>query len=126
MGNAHCPYSRYAVGAALLTSDESVFTGCNVENSSYGLTICAERAAVCAAIAAGRREFVALAVVAGGAQIPRPCGACLQVLSEFCKPELIIYAATASDLTDSRACRLSDLLPHPFDLRYASPHHAER
>src|SRR5437764_1630069 len=86
--NAHAPYSRFAVGAALRTSDGAVVTGVNVENSSYGLTCCAERSAVFAAVSAGHRRFDAIAVHAGAASTP-PCGACRQVLAEFA-PELAV------------------------------------
>src|ERR1700741_3390871 len=78
---AHAPYSNFQVGAAVATASGEIFGGCNVENASYGLTICAERAAVCAAVAAGHKEIVAVAVVTLGAA--SPCGACRQVLSEF-------------------------------------------
>jgi cytidine deaminase len=81
--NAYAPYSNFRVGAALLTKDGNVFTGCNVENISFGLTICAERAAVVAAIAAGATDFVAIAIVSDSATPVSPCGACRQVLSEF-------------------------------------------
>src|ERR1700754_816758 len=79
--HAHAPYSNFHVGAAVQTASGEIFTGCNVENASYGLTICAERAAVCAAVAAGHKEIVAVAVVTSGGH--SPCGACRQVLSEF-------------------------------------------
>jgi cytidine deaminase len=82
-GRAYAPYSKFAVGAALLTKSGRVVTGCNVENLSFGLTICAERAAVFAAIALGEKEFEAIAVVADSQTPVTPCGACRQVLAEF-------------------------------------------
>lgn len=88
--NAHAPYSQFQVGAALVTSDGRVFTGCNVENISYGLTICAERVAIGAAVAAGARDFQAIAVVADTRDPISPCGACRQVMAEFGIPRVLL------------------------------------
>lgn len=113
---AYAPYSGYRVGAALLCADGEVFTGCNVENASYGLTNCAERSAVFAAISAGRRDFVAMAVVAEGERMPYPCGACRQVLSEFCREEMSVYVAPADALDEYEVVCLGALLPNRFQL----------
>ncbi len=107
---AYVPYSNYPVGAALLTESGHIFCGCNVENVSYGLTICAERSAVVQAIAAGQKEFSAIAV-AGDLQKPSfPCGACLQVLAEFNKT-MTIYIVTDKKIIEKN---LVELLPHIF------------
>jgi cytidine deaminase len=111
-GSAHAPYSRFHVGAAVLTDSGEVFAGCNVENASYGLTICAERAAVCAAIAAGHKQIVAVAVVTKGGH--SPCGACRQVLSEF-GPTMDVIMADADDPSRVTATTLDKLLPSSFD-----------
>lgn len=108
---AYAPYSRYAVGAALLASSNVVYSGCNVENRSYGLTVCAERVALFKAIAAGERRFKALAVVTEGPDLAMPCGACRQTLAEF-GLDLVIVAATAQGLRTTRPLR--ELLPLPF------------
>jgi cytidine deaminase len=89
--NSYCAYSAFPVGAALLTSDGQIFTGCNVENRSYGLTNCAERTAVFKAVSEGKRNFIALAIAAPKADYPvGPCGACRQVLSEFMAPDSVV------------------------------------
>jgi cytidine deaminase len=115
-GNAHAPYSRYRVGAALLAEGGEIYCGCNVENASYGLTVCAERTAVFTGVAAGHRHFEAVAVVAAGEQMPYPCGACRQVLSEFCDPETPVLVARAEFLDAFEALTLGDLLPHSFEM----------
>jgi len=107
--NAYAPYSHYSVGAALLTASGRVYSGCNVENASYGLAICAERTAAVKAISEGEREFVAIAVVTenGGT----PCGACRQVLNEF-GPDMRVLIADATG--NYQALGLSELLPASF------------
>jgi len=113
---AHAPYSRFKVGAALLCNDGSVFTGCNVENASYGLTVCAERVAVFKAVSEGRKKFAALAVVADTPEPVQPCGACLQVLAEFSqKMDLVLVLGGRKGKLKS--CRLDQLLPGAFRLR---------
>lgn len=104
--NAHAPYSQFQVGAALLASDGRVFTGCNVENLSYGLTMCAERVAIGAAIAAGANEFAAVAVVADTGVPISPCGACRQVLAEFGVPTVLL-----ANRTERLEFPLEELLP---------------
>ena len=109
--NAYAPYSKFAVGAALLSESGQVYEGCNVENASYGLTICAERNAVTAAIRAGSRKFLGMAIVADTKIPVVPCGACRQFLAEF-QPALPIYAATRSGII--QLWLLSELLPSAF------------
>jgi len=113
---AYAPYSRFDVGAALLTREGRIFQGCNVENASYGLTQCAERTALGAAVAAGYRHFTAVAVVASGQTAPMPCGACLQVLAEFCNPDFLIVLASATRPSVFQTYHLKDLLPRAFKL----------
>jgi cytidine deaminase len=113
--NSYSPFSHFPVGAALLTVDGSVYAGCNVENSSYGLTICAERNALAAAVADGHREFTAIAVIAERHPPAQPCGMCLQTLAEFVPGDfLILLADTAGE---RRERRLRDFLPDPFQFR---------
>jgi cytidine deaminase len=108
--NAYAPYSKFCVGAALLTRSGRVFSGANVENVSLGLTICAERVCVGAAIAAGETDFEMIAVAADSAVPVVPCGACRQVLAEF-SPSLEILSSTLNGETTS--FRLDELLPKP-------------
>ncbi|MBR6329468.1 MAG: cytidine deaminase [Lachnospiraceae bacterium] len=117
--NSYSPYSHYRVGAALLTKDGSIFTGCNIENSSYGLTCCAERVALFNAVSKGEREFEALAI-AGGAEDEEdelsgyafPCGACRQVMSEFAGEDLRILVVRST--SDVKEYTLGQLLPESF------------
>lgn len=109
--NAFAPASDFQVGAAVLAADGRVFIGCNVENASYGLTICAERAAVCAAVAAGARQLVAVAIATGLDRPARPCGACRQVLAEFGRDMVVWLAGNGARV---EATRLGVLLPEPF------------
>ena len=114
-GHAYCPYSNYRVGAALAAADGTVFMGCNVENASYGLTNCAERTALFSAVATGRREFAAIAIVADGDAVPYPCGACRQALAEFCGPDFEVHIANAGR-DNAQTLTLAELLPHTFKL----------
>ena len=111
--NAHAPYSKFRVGAALLTKGGKVYTGANMENASYGLTICAERIAVGKAVSEGHRKFHALAVVAPSSHLS-PCGACRQVLAEF--GECVVICADSRKTHRSRIHLLSELLPESFRL----------
>jgi cytidine deaminase len=108
---AYAPYSKFLVGAALLTTTGHTFIGCNVENVSLGLTNCAERVALAAAVAAGERSFIALAIASTGGVTP--CGACRQVLAEFCD-DLPIYLVDAEQPTQVATMRLAELLPGRF------------
>jgi cytidine deaminase len=111
--NAHAPYSKFRVGAALLTKSGKVYTGVNVENASYGLTNCAERVAVGKAVSEGHRTFQAIAVVAPSDGLS-PCGACRQVLAEF--GEMVVICADSRNTRRVHIHLLSELLPHAFEL----------
>ena len=111
--NAYAPYSSFKVGAALLAANGKVYVGCNVENATYGATICAERAAVAMAIADGQREFTALALYTKTPKPLTPCGICRQVLCEF-SPQMKIIAACENN--QIQISTLQDLLPDAFTL----------
>ncbi len=106
---AYSPYSKFKVGAALLTKDGKIFTGCNIENVSYGMTICAERVAVFKAVSEGHVDFVAIAISASSDEAIYPCGACRQVLAEF-NPKMDVFVNH-----DEQSYPLIDLLPKSFD-----------
>ncbi|MCC6747623.1 MAG: cytidine deaminase [Deltaproteobacteria bacterium] len=108
---AYAPYSRFRVGAALLTSTGEVVTGCNVENASYGLCVCAERNAIASAVAAGHRSFVALAVATGASPPAPPCGMCRQVMAELCVDLELLLVNPAGE---QRRTKLSKIFPEPF------------
>lgn len=112
MDNAYAPYSQFRVGACLVTDTGENFTGCNIENASYGVTICAERVALCKAVSEGHRRFALLALCSDSEQLTFPCGVCRQALSEFA-PGLTIVCASRK-LTDAQAFSLGALLPHSF------------
>ena len=114
---AIAPYSRFKVGAALLLPGGQIVTGCNVENASYGLTMCAERVALFKALSEGHREFVMVAVVADTADPTPPCGPCRQLLWEYCGDVPVVLANL--DAVKGRH-QMRDLLPHPFDGRLLS------
>ncbi len=117
---AYCPYSGFAVGAALVCSDGTVFSGCNIENAAFGPSICAERTAVSKAISEGHFDFAALAVAGAVAgQMPEkicpPCGVCRQVLREFCPDDFPIYLSKGGE--NYQATTLGELLPESFQAK---------
>lgn len=115
MRNAYAPYSRFMVGAAVLGGSGKVYTGCNVENASYGLSVCAERAAVFNAVSAGEREILAAAIVTSAGEIAFPCGACRQVFAEFAPKDgdMKIYLVSNQGV---EVYSLASLLPNVFRL----------
>jgi cytidine deaminase len=113
--HAHAPFSRFKVGAAIEDADGRIHTGCNVENATYGLTVCAERVALFKAISEGARRFRRLAGAADTDTLTPPCGACRQVLWEFCGD---IEIALVNPRSKVETFRLKDLFPRPFDASY--------
>ena len=116
LNNSYAPYSEFYVGAALLTEDNAVFCGCNIENASFSATVCAERAAVFKAISEGKRNFKMMALAAKKDGVIQnavtPCGVCRQVLAEFCPPEFPILLVTGADCY--KRCTLGELFPQSF------------
>jgi cytidine deaminase len=113
---AHAPYSNFSVGAALLSADGRLFTGCNVENSTYGLSMCAERVAIFKAISEGATGIARVVVVTDHDSIAPPCGCCRQMIWEFSTDETDVVLANLSG--DVRSYRITELLPEAFDERY--------
>lgn len=109
--NAYAPYSKFRVGAAIRTRQGEIFTGCNIENSSYGLTVCAERIALFKAVSEGQKEFDVLALISESPNAVAPCGACRQVLAEFA-PDLRILLCTPEGI--QKETTISELLPLAF------------
>ncbi|HEX5085870.1 MAG TPA: cytidine deaminase [Blastocatellia bacterium] len=110
---AHAPYSKFKVGAVVECADGRTFTGCNIENSSYGSTLCAEQVALAKAISEGARDFVRIAVIAGAKRPVPPCGACRQVIFELCGGEIEVVMASLDGRFEIR--KANELLPAPFD-----------
>ena len=114
---SYCPYSSFSVGAALMTSDGSVYTGCNVENAAYSVSVCAERTAFVKAVSEGVRDFRAIAIVGGkrseAEDYSWPCGVCRQLMREFCDPERFVIIVAKNE-TDYICRTLAELLPESF------------
>ena len=114
MENAYAPYSGFKVGAALLCSDKKVYTGCNIENSSYGASNCAERTAIFKAVSEGKREFEKIAIVSSSGDFTFPCGICRQVLSEFMYDKTVVLFSEKDGISEFK---VKDLLPEAFRLQ---------
>jgi cytidine deaminase len=111
------PFSNFLVGAAVKTEAGNVYTGCNVESASYGLTVCAERVAIWKALSEGERKFTELAVVADTNSLTPPCGTCRQIIHEFCSDATVVLANLQGD---TEKCTIDELLPRAFDARFLS------
>jgi cytidine deaminase len=111
------PFSSFLVGAAVKTAAGKVYTGCNIESASYGLTVCGERVAIWKALSEGERDFVELAIVADTATLTPPCGTCRQIIWEFCKHATIVLANLHGE---TQVVSIKELLPRAFDARFLS------
>jgi cytidine deaminase len=109
------PFSNFRVGAAVETEDGKIYTGCNIESASYGLTVCAERVAIWKALSEGERRFKRIAVVADTDQLTPPCGTCRQIIWEFCRDATVIFANLRGE---TESFLMSELLPRAFDVRF--------
>jgi cytidine deaminase len=116
------PFSNFLVGAAARTADGKVYTGCNVESASYGLTVCGERVAIWKALSEGERDFTELAIVADTESLTPPCGTCRQIIWEFCKNATIILANLQGE---TQQCSIKELLPRAFDARFLAGAHKD-
>jgi cytidine deaminase len=116
------PFSNFMVGAAARTEDGKVYTGCNIESASYGLTVCGERVAIWKALSEGERQFTELAIVADTESLTPPCGTCRQIIWEFCKNATIILANLQGE---TQQCSIKELLPRAFDARFLSGAHKD-
>lgn len=116
MLNAYSPYSQFQVGACVRTGNDEYFTGCNIENVSYGLTLCAEASALAAVISAGNKRIVEVAVACSSKDFCSPCGACRQRLAEFASPDTLVHMANVEGAYQS--VLLGDLLPQPFSQQH--------
>ncbi|MCD9188797.1 MAG: cytidine deaminase [Pyrinomonadaceae bacterium] len=112
---AYAPYSKFKVGAALRTKNGKIYTGCNVESASYGLTVCAERVAIWKAVSEGEKEFTEIAVVADTQELTPPCGVCRQIIWEFCGDVPVIFANLKGN---SEVVTMKELLPRAFDTKF--------
>ena len=112
---AYAPYSNFRVGAAVRTRSGKIFTGCNIESASYGLTVCAERVAIWKAVSEGEKEFEQIAVVADTQELTPPCGVCRQILWEFCGDMPVTFANLKGDV---ETVQMKDLLPRAFDTKF--------
>lgn len=110
--NAHAPYSKFQVGAAVITAKGKIVSGCNVENASYGATVCAERVAIWKAVSQGEGGISDVVVVTDSDKPAFPCALCLQVMAEFCSLEARVWIANTKEILSSH--RFQELLPHPF------------
>lgn len=116
---AYVPYSGFHVGAALLCKDGTIFTGCNIENSAYGPTNCAERTAIFKAVSEGYCEFQAIAIISDSKKLTAPCGVCRQVMAEFCEPDFKVIMLNCDG--QYRSATLDELLPYAFSLKEEEP-----
>ena len=116
------PFSDFLVGAAVRTAEGKIYTGCNVESASYGLTVCGERVAIWKALSEGERDFTELAIVADTESLTPPCGTCRQIIWEFCKNATIVLANLKGE---TQQCSIKELLPRAFDARFLSGAHKD-